>query len=351
MQKALRKSLLLFILFTTFKAQISVLEPEYLAKLIHSPGLPEGGLRYNISMFGDIHYSEFHNLEVILPEIGNAFGCEELFTPTLSKKTQFSFLLKRGKCPFSKKAHNAKSVGASMIFIYFDEEKAYSEFMDYFMFAPYFKENMIPAVLLQHEASQKIKSVLSTEQKVVLRVALQVENQRHEKPAVELVMVVNNLESYKLLRQIADFIRSLGSQVDFQPVYYFKQVKLNEFKTVNGLEGTTVSQHCFHGKYCLHHEAQSGRFQLAEYFEEGLRQLCLWKQADQKIQWWRYVENYRLRCLEKARYKSLRACFEATMKQVNISSLIPSIDLCTKKSQVQDAHGRVSDNASREFAG
>jgi hypothetical protein len=300
-------------------------------------------------MFGDIHYSEFQNLEVLLPEIGNNYGCEELYTPKLAKKQQFAFLLKRGKCSFSKKAHNAKLVGAAMVFIYFKEEKEYSVFMSYFMYAPYYKENMIPAVLLDHNASQKIKNVLSTDNKVILKVALQVESERHETASVEYVMVVNNYESYKLLSKFADFTRSLESKLDFQPVYYFKQIELKDFKDVNGIKDESISQHCFHGKYCLHHDNKTGNFRLGEYFDEGLRQLCLWQQADQKIQWWKYVENYRLKCLQNSNYKTLRSCFEHIMKDIKLSSLVSSIDKCVQDSQIMNEKNEIEDNSSKSI--
>ena len=337
------------IITLSINAQITVVEPAFLSNLIKNDTLPQGSIRYNISMFGDIHYSEFQNLEVLLPEVGNAYGCEELYTPKLAKKQQFAFLLKRGKCSFSKKAHNAKLVGAAMVFIFFKEEKDYSTFMSYFMFAPYYKENMIPAILLDHNASQKIKNALSEETKVILKVALQVENERHETSSLEYVMVVNNIESYQLLSRFAEFTRSLDSKLEFQPVYYFKQIQLKDFKEVNGIEDESVSQHCFHGKYCLHHDNKPGSFSLGEYFDEGLRQLCLWQQADQKIQWWKYIENYRLRCLESRQFKTLRACFENIMKDIKLQVLVASIDKCVQDSQITNDKGIVQDNSSKPF--
>lgn len=326
--------------------QITVLEPASLSKLINIQGMPHSSIPYNISMFGEIHYSQFQNLEVLLPDIGNLFGCEELYTPKLSKKQQFAFILKRGKCPFSKKAHNAKLVGAAMVFIYFDHEVDYTSFMNYFLYAPYFKENMIPAVLLDHDASHKIKNVLSTEKKVILKVALQVENERHEIADVEFVLGVNNLQSYNLLSQIGDFTRSLGFKIKFRPVYYFKKLKLEEFKTVNGIsKEEQMSQHCFNGKYCLHHEEQTSQFKLEEYFKEGLRQICLWEHCDQKIQWWKYVDHYRTYCLNSRTHGNLRQCFEAAMKNVKLTAMVSTIDECVEKSRVKDQNDKIIDNS------
>ena len=340
--------LLLFLIASVFP-QISVLQPKSLASLVNPSSVPIGNIRYNISMFGDIHYSEFQNLEVVLPERGNAFGCQELFTPKLAKKQQFAFLLRRGQCNFSKKAQNAKLVGAAMVFIFFEKEQNYTDFMAYFMFAPYFKENMIPAVLLDHNASQKIKTVLSTDTPVILKVALQVETERHERTEVEFVLVVNNLESYRRLSEVSSFTRALQSKMDFKPVYYFKQISLEDYKNIHIMKDQVVSQHCFHGKYCLHHETSTGHFQLQEYFEEGLRQLCLWKQCDQKVQWWQYTEHYSRKCLQGSRHSTLRKCYEAIMKEIGILSLVPSIDKCVLQSQVKNKKGEISDNLSRFF--
>lgn len=148
-------------LFLNVQTQISIISPQSLKNQIKFPNLEQGELIYNISMFGDVDYSEKREMEIILPQENNQYGCDNLFTPKLtSKKTHFGFLLKRGKCPFSKKAINAKLVGAAVIFIYFDYEADYKDFMEYFIYAPYYKEHMIPAILLDHEASLKIKRVL-----------------------------------------------------------------------------------------------------------------------------------------------------------------------------------------------
>lgn len=145
-------------------SQISISSPESLKKKLKFPGLKQGELIYNISMFGDVDYSQKRKIEIILPQQNNTYGCDNLFSPKLtSKKTHFAFLLKRGKCPFSKKAINAKLVGAALIFIYFDYEADYKDFMEYFIYAPYYKEHMIPAILMDHKASVEIKDFLENE--------------------------------------------------------------------------------------------------------------------------------------------------------------------------------------------
>lgn len=188
-----------------------------------------------------------------------------------------------------------------------------------------------------------------------LSVQLQLESEKHKTAKVEFVMVTNNLHSYKILSQISETISSLGSKVDFEPVYYLKQVDEEEYQRVNQThfdndftQKADFEEHCFYGRYCMHHDRES-KYSLKEFFEETERQLCLFKIADRPEQWWAYVQKYRLACLERPEYKTLGQCYHKVMESAGIQSLKDRVRQCVSQNNGGGDLSKKKDRPSKNY--
>lgn len=191
---------------------------------------------------------------------------------------------------------------------------------------------------------------------MILSVQLQLESEKHNKAKVEFVMVTNNLHSYRLLSEIAALVSDLGSKVDFEPVYYLKQIDEKQFKMVNEthlsndyVEPGQLEEHCFYGRYCMHHDRGS-RYKLREFFEETARQLCLFQNSDRPQQWWAYVHKYQFMCLERPQFATLEECYTGVMKAAGLDSLKQTVKDCVHDSKVyfsgSGREAKVKDNKS-----
>lgn len=111
MQKNYAKKVLLILTIAfQISAKIRLIEPNENIMEIRNESGQLGELDYTVSMFGDIDYLRDDKIELLIPSASNSYGCEPLSDSRLQVESRYAFLLKRGKCTFTKKSTHAKLV-------------------------------------------------------------------------------------------------------------------------------------------------------------------------------------------------------------------------------------------------
>ena len=111
-QNYANKALLILTIALRISAKIRLIEPVDNIREVRNESGQLGELDYSVSMFGDIDYLRDDEVELVLPPASNPYGCEPLTNPRLQVEGRFAFLLKRGKCTFTKKSTHAKLVSS-----------------------------------------------------------------------------------------------------------------------------------------------------------------------------------------------------------------------------------------------
>lgn len=146
----------LALLSAVAEAAVTILEPSNI----------KGALEHEVSTFGFVDYQATVTIQIF--NWWTSDGCEPPDDGILSLRSDSpkAFLMKRGGCPYTQKALNAKKAGARVALVYHDDASV--DIHDSTPVAPTgFKDtNIPPVVLIGHKDGLKIKKALDATAKV-----------------------------------------------------------------------------------------------------------------------------------------------------------------------------------------
>lgn len=103
-------------------SNLEIVKPNDLRSKFDANNLP-GNVKYTVSTFGSIPYTEKDYIQVVTAPKDNGYGCRGLVRPSnLTESDKFVWLVKRGQCTYSKKAFIAQQSGAFAVLVYHNQQ-------------------------------------------------------------------------------------------------------------------------------------------------------------------------------------------------------------------------------------
>lgn len=144
------KKITTYLLLTlSITSKIKILQPPSLIQKFPSPDL-----HYTISTFGEILFTDKKTIQLQVPPISNKFGCKSFAQPKNKILNNFVWIVQRGTCTYSKKAHNAQESGAYALLVYHDSEGANIDWI-IAIEDSLFEDIVIPVILISYQDGMK----------------------------------------------------------------------------------------------------------------------------------------------------------------------------------------------------
>ena len=203
----------------------------------------------------------------------------------------------------------------------------------------------MPTIFISERDAVIFRNLMGQGKRVVLSIDIDSTETKSDKPVLEYYIMINDPLSYKLLRQIHKFRFDSYGLMKFKPIYSFKDLSLHSDKNLSN---------CFNdNRYCILAE-KSQPFKTDEYREEAIRQLCLWKQSNNKSsaekQWWQYMEAFAKLCLDSKGVYSLKDCSDTVFDLAGIDGkVVEEVQTCFDKYSQYTGNIDIIDEQLRSF--
>uniref|UniRef100_A0A7N0T0M4 EGF-like domain-containing protein n=1 Tax=Kalanchoe fedtschenkoi TaxID=63787 RepID=A0A7N0T0M4_KALFE len=309
--------------FVVEKNSLRVTSPDSI-KGNHDSAIGNFGIpQYGGSMAGTVVYPKENRKGCkSFDEFGISFQSKPGAIPTF-------VLVDRGDCFFAMKVWNAQKAGASAVLVADDIEEPLIT-----MDSPeedggsnqYIENITIPSALIEKSFGEQLKKAISSGDMVNVnldwreavphpddRVEYELWTNSNDECGVKCDMLMGFLKEFKGAAQILE----KGGYTQFTPHYI----------TWYCPQAFTVSKQCKsqcinHGRYCAPDPEQdfSSGYDGKDVVIENLRQLCVFKDAQEKRRpwvWWDYVTDFQIRCPMKEK-KYNEECATAVIKSLGL---------------------------------
>ncbi|CAM8974203.1 unnamed protein product [Rhodiola kirilowii] len=317
--------------FVVEKNSLRVTSPDSI-KGNHDSAIGNFGIpQYGGSMAGTVVYPKDNRKGCkSFDEFGISFQSKPGAIPTF-------VLLDRGDCFFAMKVWNAQKAGASAVLVADDIEEPLIT-----MDSPeedggsnqYIENITIPSALIEKSFGEELKKAISSGEMVNVnldwreavphpddRVEYELWTNSNDECGVKCDMLMEFLKDFKGAAQILE----KGGYTQFTPHYI----------TWYCPHAFTVSKQCKsqcinHGRYCAPDPEQdfSSGYDGKDVVIENLRQLCVFKDAQEKKRpwvWWDYVTDFQIRCpMKEKKYNA--ECATAVIKSLGLD--LKNIERC-----------------------
>lgn len=310
---------------------VTVTAPQSLVSAVSSDG--RGSIKYAVSTFGELSYSETFDVELIAPPADNLFGCEPL--PSSNTTAHAVWMFKRGECTYSKKAFNGQQAGAFAVITYHNDREV--NISDVIPIADtIYTAIKIPIILIENASGEKIIEAIRAGQPVQARIHFEMPVSKSSRVSTELWLNPSYMEGYAFLIEFREIYEKLWDKIDFSPRYKYKNLTA---------EPTHDPKSCFsNGAFCA--TATHG-FDPTSLLREGLRQICIFnfskKEENRFDLWFRYAHGY-ADCIAQKMDNSLndyKPCFYKIADKMPMQpELVKEIEMCVEGSieKPEDPH-------------
>ena len=277
-----------------------------------------GSIKYSVSTFGNILYTEKSVVQILLPEKqDNQYGCDNLSIPKNPISNKLVYLVERGKCTYSKKAFISQESGAFAVLVYHNDENVDVENVIPCSDSIY-NNVKIPIILISKNDGLVLRKSLEMKNDVLMMLDIDLPGKESDTIKTTFWLNPASLKAYDFLVDFKRTLNRFGKYVTFEPLYKFKDLRKQ-------YQGDFLKEHCFsHGKYC---NIDSVHLESLSVLREGLRQICIWKISKDTTQdkiknfWWNYVKVYKM-CLENnlnSRNNKELDCYQEIKETLQIS--------------------------------
>lgn len=317
------------------RSEIKFIEP---SGLVQSLG-GSGEIKFSISTFGELLYTETSMIRVISPSDAELTGCESLTLPKGMKGEKFIWLVKRGGCTYSKKAFISQQTGAFAVLVYHNDPDTSIDNIIPISDSIY-SNIKIPIILIKNADGVRIRDFTSKEELVTAKIHLEVLRGSTTHVSAEYWMNPASLESYKFILAFSEFADGLGDVLDFKVLY--------KFRNLSG-DSDASKNLCFaNGRFCA---TETFGFEPNSVLREGVRQICIWniseKRKDKHTFWKQYIRAYK-DCVEDKLELMIRGappCFSTITSVLRLeNSLIDEINSCVDASYENKSSPQTSRN-------
>jgi len=308
--------------------------------MVTSPTSLRGQRDSAIGNFGIPQYGGSMAGAVVYPK-DNANACDDFdgrhpFRAKPGAMPTF-LLVDRGDCLFVKKVWNAQNAGASAVLVVDDKDEPLIT-MDLPRedddAAKYIQNITIPSALIDKIFGDQLKKAVKDGEMVNVnldwreavphpdeRVEYELWTNSNDECGPKCNMLMNFLKEFKGAAQLLE----KGGYSQFTPHYitwYCPQAFV--------ISKQCKSQCINHGRYCAPDPEQdfSTGYEGKDVVEENLRQLCVFKVANENKRpwvWWDYVTDFHIRCPMKEK-KYNKKCAETVIKSLGLD--VKKVDKC-----------------------
>ncbi|KAG0525409.1 hypothetical protein BDA96_06G054100 [Sorghum bicolor] len=308
--------------------------------MVTSPTSLRGQRDSAIGNFGIPQYGGSMAGAVVYPK-DNANACDDFdgrhpFRAKPGAMPTF-LLVDRGDCLFAKKVWNAQNAGASAVLVVDDKDEPLIT-MDLPRedddAAKYIQNITIPSALIDKIFGDQLKKAVKDGEMVNVnldwreavphpdeRVEYELWTNSNDECGPKCNMLMNFLKEFKGAAQLLE----KGGYSQFTPHYitwYCPQAFV--------ISKQCKSQCINHGRYCAPDPEQdfSTGYEGKDVVEENLRQLCVFKVANENKRpwvWWDYVTDFHIRCPMKEK-KYNKKCAETVIKSLGLD--VKKVDKC-----------------------
>lgn len=211
--------LILFLLFITYihtdicLFNSSPFKSQFIDKKNDKPGC----LNYTVSTFGFMDYQAKH--DYALKVFDDVYGCEyngaTQENEQMLDKYHTAYLVKRGNCPYVKKALNVRKAGGTLAIAFHDDPK--EDIDNVIPIAPKnIADNVPPVAVINNADGKKLQKIIKEkgDGSVKLSVDFDVEKKTKSKLNLVIWMSPTNRLSYKFLEDFSKYYNDISEHVN-----------------------------------------------------------------------------------------------------------------------------------------
>ncbi|CAD8171672.1 unnamed protein product [Paramecium octaurelia] len=294
---------------------------------------------YSVANFGHIPYGKRMIAQLFVPPVDlekdkDLKLCEQV---TFSVGMQYYqpsgdkwLIVRRGDCPFTRKAINAQNAKAKLLIIVDNRDEKVESIMMADDGNGY--QIDIPSILISKSDGEKILAFLSKSNSRYLIGSVEFkQNQTSNLTNVLFGFNIENKDTFKLINEFRPIYQELQGYLNF--TIFYEVLRCLSCEAGNW---KTENQDCLGGgRYCQFDPNGVAFGTGSDVLREQLRQSCIWKYNSEL--WWSYMNHFTKKCTKENEYDS---CFEKFVKPEEKLA----IEVCIKDSYINSVDKEKGEN-------
>ncbi|CAD8078400.1 unnamed protein product [Paramecium primaurelia] len=300
-------------------------------------------LDYSVANFGHIPYGKRMAAQLFAPPVDPEKDktlklCEQapynMNLQFYSPSSEKWLIVRRGDCPFTRKAINAQNMKARLLIIVDNRDEKVESIMMADDGNGY--QIDIPSILISKKDGEKLLEFLekSTSRYLIGTIEFKL-SQTSNKTNVLFGLNIENKDTFKLINEFRPMYLELKEHINFQIFYEVLRClscEANNWQTEN--------QDCLGGgRYCQFDPNGIAFGTGSDVLREQLRQSCIWQYNTER--WWSYMNYFTKKCTKANEYDQCFTQFATAEEKA-------AIEQCIKDSYLNQAQPEKGENTILE---